>query len=182
MSHVRLTTLALALVTSACAGTLPDPVFGNQVDAYFPDGEDEVVHARHVGAGHCAARLNGHRGTAESVSIVQGIVSGFGGVTGGVGSALALVHFDSPDIATAMGVMGSIGAGITMVGNFVLSLVANPLEELRRHDLGSRSWDLAIELSLAHADGAAIDDALGRCARDEAPEAHVVGEGEPYSE
>jgi hypothetical protein len=175
-------------MTAGCAGTLPEPVYANQVEAFFPEAEAqdapdaEAHHRLRVSAGHCAARLNGHRDTAESVSIVQGIISGIGGATGGVGGALSVVHFSSTDINTAMGVMGSIGAAITVVGNFVLSLVANPLEELRRHDLGLRSWELAIELALAHGDADAIDQSLTRCAADEAPPSHLAGEGAAYSE
>ncbi len=177
----------LALVTAACGGTLPEPVYANQVDAYFPEPADdapdaESAHTLHVAAGHCAARLNGHRSTAESVSVVQGIISGIGGLTGGVGGALAVVDLNSPDINTAMGVMGSIGAAITVVGNFVLGFVANPLEELRRHGLGLRSWDLAVELELAHGDADAVRASLERCAADEGPPTHVTPEGEPYSE
>lgn len=183
--------LALAPLVPACGGTLPDPIYANQVDAYFPDAPDgadddapeaESAHALHIAAGHCAARLNGHRSTAESVTVVQGILSGIGGLTGGVGGALAVVDLNSPDLNTAMGVMGSIGAAITVVGNFVLGFVANPLEETRRHGLGLRSWDLAIELALAHGDADAVRASLDRCAADEGPPTHVAPEGEPYSE
>jgi hypothetical protein len=216
--------LFVALATG-CAGVLPDPIYANQVEEYFPDAEPaasasptsddttagaeateaptatdvtaalegtdaapppvrspETAHELRVAAGHCAARLNGHRSTAETVSIIQSIISGIGGVTGGVGSALAVVHFDSPDINTAMGVMGSIGAGITFVGNLVLGIVANPLEEARRQGLGLRSWEMAVELQIAHADAEAVRASLERCTLDLAPEMHVVGLGEPYSE
>lgn len=180
-----------ALVASGCAGTLPDPIYGNQVQTYFPDDDAEATteaegtpsaHELRLQAGHCAARLNGHRSTAETVSIIQGIISGIGGVTGGVGGALSVVHFDSPDINTAMGVMGSIGAGITLVGNFVLGLLANPLEEVRLQGLGLRSWELAVELQLAHGDRVAVSQSLLRCASHQGPETHVVGSGEAYSE
>lgn len=217
MHTARSLAILAALALTACAGTLPDPIYANQVDAYFPDegettgAEGEVAegidatpegsppeaavpeaapaarsadtaHQLRVAAGHCAARLNGHRSTAETVSILQGIIGGIGGVTGGVGSALAVVHFDSPDINTAMGVMGSIGAGITFVGNLILGFVANPLEEARRQGLGLRSWEMAVELQLAHADAAAVQASLDRCTQDLAPETHLVGEGEAYSE
>lgn len=179
--------LVLVLFVPACGGTLPEPIYANQVDAYFPDAaadapEAESAHALHVAAGHCAARLNGHRSTAESVTVVQGILSGIGGLTGGVGGALAVVDLNSPDLNTAMGVMGSIGAAITVVGNFVLGFVASPLEETRRHGLGLRSWDLAIELALAHGDAEAVRASLDRCAADEGPPTHVAPEGEPYEE
>lgn len=184
----------LLATSSGCAGTLPEVVFANQVDAYFPDTELDAdtsgadaegetgAHALHLEAGHCAARLNGHRSTAETVSVIQGILSGIGGATGGVGGALAVVPLDDPDINTAMGVMGSIGAAITVVGNLILGFVANPLEELRLHAQAERSWELAIELELAHGDAEAIRASLARCVADEAPPTHVAGEGEPYSE
>lgn len=218
--HARaLSLIALALLTFACAGTLPEPIYANQVDAYFPEPTeggtaadttaetpidtpvvtpvDEEVNPSapstttvdadtqrqlRAEAGHCAARLNGHRSTAETVSIIQGIIGGIGGVTGGVGSALTAVHFDSPDINTAMAVMGSVGAGITFVGNLILGFVASPLEELRRQGLGLRSWELAVELQLAHADTDAIRASLQRCTQDLGPEQHVAGSGEAFGE
>jgi hypothetical protein len=211
--------LALLLSLAGCAGTLPDPIYANEVDTFFPEEEVEAPtttegsemtadasadvattqgtppeptappttdaetrHRLHALAGHCAARLNGHRSTAETVSIIQGIIGGIGGVTGGVGSALAVVHFDSPDINTAMAVMGSVGAGITFVGNLILGFVANPLEEIRRQGLGLRSWEMAVELQLAHADTAVIESHLQHCVADEGPTPHLTGEGEPYAE
>jgi hypothetical protein len=75
----------------------------------------------------------------------------------------------------------SIGAGITFVGNLILGFVANPLEELRRQGLGMRSWEMAVELQLAHADASAIEGHLAHCIADEAPTPHLVGEGRAYS-
>lgn len=182
------------LATSGCAGTLPEVIYANQVDAYFPDdaaaggdaasepATDTGTHALRVEAGHCAARLNGHRGTAETVSVIQAIISGIGGATGGVGGALAVVPLDNPDINTAMGVMGSVGAAITVVGNFILGLVANPLEELRLHAQAQRSWELAVELQLAHGDAEAVRASLARCTADEAPPTHVAGTGDAFTE
>lgn len=226
--------LVLVVLTSACAGTLPEPIYQNQVDTYFPpdsggevatdgavtepapevtpegvvadgtvDGtspaetpettvateeasavdvgeEEEMLTLRHA-AELCAARLNGHRDTAEIVSIFQGIISGFGGATSGVGGVLSAIDFGNKDITTAMGVMSSIGAGITLIGNLIIGLVANPLEETRRHGLGLRSWELAVELQYGHADEEAIRSSLERCSVDEGPPVRVVGAGVAFS-
>ena len=226
-----------------CAGALPEPIYANQVDEYFPEepaapasaeepsddvagddaaavpgddaatedatattedaavATDDAAVAPDAGAvapetlapeavaaasfraeaEQCAARLNGHRDTAEVVSIIQGIISGVGGAAGGAGGALSAIDFGNPDITTAMGVMASIGAGVTLVGNFIIGLLANPVEELRRHGDAQRSWELAIELRYANADPDAIRESLLRCTRDEAPPVRTAGSGEPFS-
>lgn len=131
-------------------------------------------------AERCAQRLNGHRETAEIVSIIQGAISGVGGLTGGVGGALAAVDFGDPDITTAMGVMSSIGGGITVVGNLILGFLANPLEELRQHSLGQRSWEIAIELQYGGAEPEAVVSMLRRCSEGLPPPVRVAGEGEAF--
>lgn len=131
-------------------------------------------------AERCAERLNGHRESAEIVSIIQAIISGVGGVTGGVGGALAAVDFGNPDITTAMGVMSSIGGGITVVGNMILGFLANPLEELRQHSLGQRSWEIAVELQYGGAEPEAVMSMLRRCAEDQPPPVRVAGQGEAF--
>jgi hypothetical protein len=225
--------LALCVLLPACAGTLPEPIYGNQVDGYFPadgavaiemdepseslatgegevgegpreegivegevDGEaevetgveasDEAVVAAadgdlHEAARLCAARLNGHRESAEVVSILQAIISGVGGAASGVGGVFAAIDFGDPDLTTAMGIVASVGAGITLIGNLIIGFAANPLEELRLRAQAERSWQLAVELQFAHGDPSAVHENLMRCASDEAPEARVVGEGEPFS-
>lgn len=232
MNHPRSSRLALlASLTmwTGCAGTLPEPIYANQVDAYFPadgavpieTGEDDEAAVGDVttspeGAGEalppeptpetdatspgevpaiaavpnlnlrvaaedCAARLNDHRSTAETVSIIQGVISGFGGAVGGAGGVLSAIDFGNRDITTAMGVMSSIGAGITLIGNLIIGLLANPLEELRLRALGARSWELAVELQFGHADPEAIHASLVRCAADEPPPTRTVGEGPAFS-
>lgn len=231
--------LAVAsLPTIGCAGTLPEPIYANQVEEYFPDperddgAEDRGEEAEATAAGvpsegdlaggeapaatepstgaeaiaetgapvipapaavaeeaqrevrreaeRCAERLNGHRETAEIVSIIQAIISGVGGLTGGVGGALAAVDFGNPDITTAMGVMSSIGGGITVVGNMILGFLANPLEALRQHSLGQRSWDIAVELQYGGAQPEAVMSMLRRCADDQPPPVRVAGQGEAF--
>jgi hypothetical protein len=174
-----------ATAATDASATADGPALGVPVDVAAgvapPETSAETAHQLHVLAGHCAARLNGHRSTAETVSIIQGIIGGIGGVTGGVGSALAVAHI-SPDVDTAMGVMGSVGAGVTFVGNLILGFVANPLEEARLHGLGLRSWEMAVALQEAHADASAVQLSLERCAQDLGPEVHLIGSGEPYAE
>lgn len=172
--RTRLSVL-LPLLALGCGGTLPEPVYANQVDAYFPEDSPAREDAE-----RCARRLNGHRGDAEAVLVVQGLVNGVGGATGAVGGVLAAVDLNDPDVTTAMGVMASIGAGISLVGNLFLGLLANPQEELRRHGLGERSWSVAVELQSAGSDPEAVRTALQRCARDEAPPARVEGTGDTF--
>ncbi len=218
----------LLLLLPACAGTLPEPIYANQVDGYFPadgavaiemeEGEGDVAEGDlsgegavdvaegaevadvaegeevadvapppaagpdlHEAARLCAARLNGHRESAEVVSILQAIISGVGGAASGVGGVFAAIDFGDPDLTTAMGVVASVGAGITLIGNLIIGFAANPLEELRLRAQAERSWQLAVELQFAHGDPSAVHENLMRCANDEAPPVRVVGEGEPFS-
>jgi hypothetical protein len=182
----RTCSVLLSTFLLACGGTLPEPIYANQVDAYFPAPADDAPdraaqEAVRDGARRCAARLNGRRSSAETGSIVQSILNGFTGVTSGVGGALAAVDFGNPDITTAMGVMASIGAGLNLVGNLVMGLAANPLEELRRHSLALRSWEVAVELRAGNADNSAVEAMLERCNEDQAPPARAAGEGAPFS-
>lgn len=228
-SGLRALTSLLLTLLAGCAGTLPEPIYGNQIDGYFPadgavaieseeeppigvagedvasedgssgevvDGDDapaEGVEAPDVAAAPaadpdlheaarlCAARLNGHRESAEVVSIIQAIISGVGGAASGVGGVFAAIDFGDPDLTTAMGVVASVGAGITLIGNLIIGFAANPLEELRLRAQAERSWQLAVELQFAHGDPSAVHENLMRCANDEAPPTRVVGEGEPFS-
>lgn len=177
--------LSLASISApGCAGTLPEPIYANQVEEYFPEPGGEAPEGQaevREQAERCAARLNGHRDTAEVVMIIQSIISGIGGAVGGVGGALAAVDFGNPDITTAMGVMSSIGGGITVVGNAIIGFFANPLEEMRLHSLGLRSWEVAVELRYGGGAPGAIAETLGRCAEDQAPPVRLVGEGPGFS-
>jgi hypothetical protein len=173
----------LAALAAGCSGTLPEPVYANQVDEYFPEaGEGSAdAQATREQAEACAARLNGHRSDAEVVTILQGIISGIGGAAGGVGGVLSAIDFQDPDLTTAMGVMSAVGAGVTLVGNLVIGLIANPQESARRQAEGRRSWDTAVELRYANGDPAAIREALERCTRDEPPPSRAAGAGQPFS-
>jgi hypothetical protein len=191
---VRLSILSLLAVLSlGCAGQLPTPVYANELDAHFPESgaptgggeagsaavarDDETSAAIHTEAVRCADRLNDHRGTAEVVSILQAIISGVGGATSTVGGIFAAVDLGDPDLRTAMGAMSSAGAGVVLVGNLILGLVANPLEELRRSGEGRRSWDLAVELQYAGAPPESVRGSLARCVEDQGPPVRVVGAG-----
>ncbi|MBN8615691.1 MAG: hypothetical protein J0L92_34165 [Deltaproteobacteria bacterium] len=185
--------LVVALVSIGCAGQLPTPLYANELDAHFPESgqptgggeggsaavprDDATSAAIHAEAVRCADRLNDHRGTAEIVSILQAILSTVGGVTSTVGGIFAAVDLGDPDLRTAMGAMSSAGAGVVLVGNLVLGLLANPLEELRRASDGRRSWDLAIELQYAGAPPDAVRASLTRCVEDQGPPVRVVGAG-----
>ncbi|AKF09424.1 hypothetical protein [Sandaracinus amylolyticus] len=173
------------LLASGCAGTLPEPVYANQVEEYFPepaaDAPDaEAQRAMSLEARRCAAHLNERRSDAEVVSIIQATISGIGGATSGVGGALAAVDFGDPDITTAMGVMSSIGAGVTLVGNFIIGLLANPLEELRLHGQGQRSWEIALQLRDGGGDPELIRASLVRCTEDQAPPVRATGSGPAF--
>jgi hypothetical protein len=178
--------LAGMMLVLGCGGVIPEPIYANQVDGYFPepaaDAPDaEAQRAVREEARQCAARLNGHRSTAETTSILQGIISGFGGVVSGVGGALSAIDFGNPDITTAMGTMSAIGAGITLIGNLIIGFVGNPVEELRRHGDAQRSWEVAIELDAANGDPTAVRESLERCQEDLPPPARVEGSGPAFS-
>lgn len=177
--------LSIGVLLLGCSGTLPEPIYANQVEAHFPepaaDAPDaESRRAVRDEARQCAARLNGHRSSAEVSSIITAIISGVGGATSAVGGVMAAIDFGDPDITTAMGVMGSIGAGVTLIGNLIMGFVANPLEELRLHSLGQRSWEVAVELRYADGEPEAIRASLVRCQEDEAPPARVEGTGPAF--
>lgn len=175
--------LLMFLGGSGCAGILPEPIYANQVDAYFPepaaDAPDDQRAVR-AEAERCAQRLNARRANAELTNVLSATLSSFGGLTSGVGGVFSAIDFGDPDLRTAMATTASIGAGVTLIGNLVLGLVGNPLEELRLRGLGARSWDLAIELELAGAEPESVRAHLARCSRDEGPPARVVGSGPAF--
>jgi hypothetical protein len=176
--------LALLLSSSAlgCANTLPDPIYANQVDEYFPEPEAEAPDAearrtvRHE-AEVCALRLNDHRSSTEVVSIIQSIISSIASVTSAVGGVLSVVDFGNPDITTAMGSMSAAGAAVGLAGNLIIGFAANPLEQQRLHAQGLRSWELAVELRYGGSDPEIVRESLVRCQHDEAPPVRVVGAG-----
>lgn len=177
--------LGMALVMG-CGGTLPEPVYANQVDEYFPepaaDAPDaEATRAVRLEAETCAARLNGHRSSAETVSLIQAILSTFTGVTSGVGGVLSAVDLGNPDITTAMGAMSAAGAAVGLAGNLIIGFLANPLEEQRLHAQGLRSFELAVELRYGGADAETVRQSLTRCTHDEAPPIRTTGSGPAFS-
>jgi hypothetical protein len=188
--NTRLFAVALLplLVTLAvgCGNTLPDPIYANQVDEYFPEPTPDVPDAearravRHQ-AQLCAGRLNGHRSSAEVVSLIQSIISAIGSAAGTVGGIFSAVDLGNPDLRTVMGAVASGGAGIVLVGNLIIGFAANPLEETRLHTQGMRSWELAVELRYADGSTDAIHESLVRCEHDEAPPIRVVGSGVQFS-
>lgn len=172
-----------AVVLVGCGGALPEPVYANQIDQYFPApaaGADADAQATRTAAEQCATRLNGHRTTAKVGGILQAIFSGVGGVAGATGGVLSAIDFDDRSITTAMGILGAAGAGVTLIGNLVVGLVANPVKALHLHSEGSRSWDVAVELRYSGGSPQAIKEALGRCAKDEGPPIRVVGTGAAF--
>ncbi len=181
-------TLMLALFVSSvslagCAGALPEPVYSNQVDAYFPApaagaGDADTKDTR-TAAEACAARLNAHRTKAKIGGILQGLFSGVGSIAGGTGGVLAAV-LDDDGVRTAMGVLGAAGAGVTLIGNLVIGLALNPVKELRLHSDAAKSWNVAVELKYGNGTPTAIREALGRCARDEGPPTRVEGTGSTF--
>lgn len=225
---VRAGVMSLVALAIGCGYTLPEPIYANQVEEYFPEptapdatevapeapapevalevpapevpapaapapaapapaapapeapAADVQLEVR-AAAEECAARLNGRRGSAEVVGLIQSILSGFGGLASGVGGVFSAIDFGNPDITTAMGITASAGAGITLIGNFVLGFFASPLEELRLHSQGLRSWELAVELRYAGAPPEAVRESLERCGRDEGPPVRTPGAGTAFS-
>lgn len=171
------TSLVWLVLVSGCGGAIPEPIYANQVDAYFPESEGEMREE----AEECAARLNGHRSTAEITSILQGIINGIGGAASSAGGVLGAVFNDDTTVTTAMGTMSAIGSGLTLIGNLIIGFVGNPVEELRRHGDAQRSWEMAVELDAANGDQAAVRQHLERCQRDEAPPVRVEGTGPAFS-
>lgn len=176
--------LVVGLALVGCGGTLPEPVYANQMDPYFPapaaGAADPEAQGTRTAAEQCAARLNHHRSVAQVGGILQALFSGVGGVASGVGGVLSAIDFDDRGITTAMGILGAAGAGVTLIGNLIVGLVANPAKELRLHAQGTRSWDVAVELRYGGGNPQAIREALGRCVKDEGPPLRVVGTGPSF--
>jgi len=168
---------------TGCAITLPQPITTPTVEKAFGEKptDDNVIQNLqsqvHQDAQNCAGRLNGHRNAARNFSGIRNLVAALGGVTSGAGglvSAMASSDNQQKDAA----IVAAIGGGIALGGTFVVGLIGDPSDRLKRHSDALRSWDRARTLSLAAAGTQGdvrktklkeIDEALQDCSNDKAP-------------
>lgn len=169
--------LTTLLAVPGCIVAIPEPIYASQVTAAFPEGAEGSEERRvHVEAEVCAGRLNRHRSQAQTISGLQITFTGLGGLAGGVGGIVAAL-VDESDVDTAMSITAAVGGGITLLGNFLLAVLANPQSLLERHSEGSRSWYRALRLSGERP--ANVLELLRDCQRDQAPRDEPSGSGDP---
>lgn len=139
LMKMRLGWACLVGVLAGCQ-SWPEPIYPNQVAPFRAmKGEDPTMEGN---ANACAGRLNAHRSAAKSASATRTVFTALGGLTGGTGGIVAAA-LSEQDAKTVSGVVGGVGAGIGLVGAFVVELLADPTDRLTRHGSGRSSWDVA---------------------------------------
>lgn len=166
----------VTVVMVGCIGSLPEPITVGAVDTFFPEDDagstaDQALHGQ---AEQCASRLNRHIGLAKRGLRLRSAFTGLGGFVGG-GSGIAGIFGDSNGFRTAMAITSAVGAAITLVGNLVVGLAADPAEELELFQLGRRSWDRAVSFSIADGESTLQLGALRDCIQDRAPVDTIEG-------
>lgn len=111
---------------------------------------------------------------------LQAAFTGLGGFIGGGGS-VAAIFGESDGFRTAMAITSAVGAAISLIGNLVVGLAADPAEELELFGLGRRSWDRAVSVAIAEGESSLQLGALEGCIADRAPSDEVEGSEEPVA-